>query len=134
MKSLRILSVALALGCVSSLLLAASDHEGHDMAGSAGNTGGGKLVPITEKDSAWLAKAKAEYPTTTCIVSDDKLGEDMGKPADFIYREAGKPDRLISFCCKDCVKDFNKEPQKYLKMLDDAAAAKKGEASGKQPN
>lgn len=70
--------------------------------------------------------AKAEYPTTDCIVSEEKLGGDMGKPVDFIYRAEGRPDRLVTFCCKDCVKDFNKDPEKYLKVLD-GAAAKKGE-------
>ncbi len=94
------------------------------MAGMADESAKGQLVPVTEKDAAWVAQAKAEYPTTACVVSDDKLGGDMGKPADFIYREAGKPDRLIRFCCKDCVKDFNKTPAKYLGMLDQAAAKK----------
>ena len=47
-----------------------------------------------------------------------------GPPRDFIYQEAGKPDRLVRFCCAGCLKDFNKDPEKYLKMIDDAAAAK----------
>lgn len=84
----------------------------------------GELVAVTEKDAAWAEKQRASYPTNICVVSEDKLGEE-GKPADFIYREAGKPDRLISFCCKDCAGDFRKEPAKYLKMLDEAAAKKK---------
>ncbi len=72
------------------------------------------------------AEAKAAYPLTTCVVSGDKLDEDngMGGPVDYLWKEAGKPDRLVRFCCKDCIKDFNKEPAKYLKQLDEAAAAK----------
>jgi hypothetical protein len=90
----------------------------------------GQLVPITGKDAAWAAKAKAEYPVTACVVSGDKLeGGDMGKPVDYIYRQEGKPDRLIRFCCKDCLKDFNNEPAKYLKTLDEAAAKKTQGAS-----
>lgn len=80
-------------------------------------------MAVTEKDAAWVEEQKAHYPTNACIVSEDKLGEE-GKPSDFIYREAGKPDRLISFCCKDCAGDFRKDPAKYLKILDDAAAKK----------
>jgi hypothetical protein len=77
----------------------------------------------------WLAKAKAEYPLTTCVVSGDELKEgSMGGPVDYIHKEAGKPDRLVRFCCKDCVKDFKKNPAKYLKKIDDAAAAKGGHA------
>ena len=120
--SIRSISLALAFAgalAVSSSVLA---HEGHTMGATAAE--GGKLVAVTEKDAAWVAKAKAEYPTNLCVVSDDKLGGDMGKPADYIYRVEGKPDRLVSFCCKDCVKDFNKDPEKYLKSLDHAAAKK----------
>jgi hypothetical protein len=28
----------------------------------------------------------------------------------------------VRFCCKGCVKKFNAEPEKFLKMIDDAAA------------
>jgi hypothetical protein len=91
-----------------------------------------QLIPVTDKtDAAWLAKARADYPLKSCPVSGDKFegGETMGPPREFIYREAGKPDRLVRFCCKGCVKDFNKDPAKYLKIIDDAAAAK-GKAAG----
>lgn len=85
-------------------------------------------MPVDAKtDAAWLAKAKAGYPTEICVVSEDKLGGDMGKPQDFIYREKSKTDRLVRFCCKDCVKDFNEDPGKYLKMLA-TAATKKGQS------
>jgi len=30
----------------------------------------------------------------------------------------------VRFCCKDCIAQFEKDPQKYLKIIDDAAAAK----------
>jgi hypothetical protein len=107
---------------------AAFAHESHKKAQAADHSGHakGQLVPADAKtDAAWLAKAQAGYPTEICVVSEDKLGGDMGKPQDFIYRAEGKPDRLVRFCCKDCVKDCNKDPDQYLKMLD-AAAAKKG--------
>ncbi len=71
------------------------------------------------------AEAKAAYPLKTCVVSDDKLEDNsMGGPVNYFYKEAGKPDRLVIFCCKDCVKDFEKEPAKYLAKIDEAAAAK----------
>jgi YHS domain-containing protein len=58
--------------------------------------------------------AKKPYPLTTCLVSDEKLGE-MGKP--FVYDHKG---REVQFCCKNCKKDFLKDPAKYLKILDEA--------------
>ena len=90
------------------------------------------LLPLTvlvataagSKDAKINAGAKTDYPLATCVVSGDKLGGDMGAPVDYIYKEKGKPDRLVRFCCKDCIGDFEKDPAKYLKKLDDAAAGK----------
>lgn len=84
----------------------------------------GELVKPTEKDAEWFKKAKSEYPLTTCPVSGDKLDGDDMKPVDYIYRQPGKPDRLVIFCCKGCIKDFKKNPDKFLKKID-AAADKK---------
>jgi hypothetical protein len=78
------------------------------------------------KEGFDLAKAQAAYPLDTCVVSGEKLEGDMGGPIDYIHKEAGKPDRLVRFCCKSCVKDFKKDPAKYLKKIDDAAMAKMG--------
>lgn len=61
-------------------------------------------------------KAKA-YPLKTCVVSDEKLGE-MGKPYVFVHEG-----QEIKLCCESCLKDFKKEPAKYLKKM--AAAGQK---------
>jgi YHS domain-containing protein len=66
-----------------------------------------------EKDS------KKPYPLETCVVSGEKLGE-MGKPVVHDYKG-----REVKFCCKDCIKDFNKDPDKYIKKLDEAEAKAK---------
>lgn len=76
------------------------------------------------------AESIAAYPLTTCVVSGDKLEDgDMGPPINFVYKQEGKPDRLVRFCCKGCIKDFKKDPAKYLKMIDDAASQADGSAS-----
>ena len=64
------------------------------------------------------AKKTDTYPLTTCVVSGEELGE-HGDPVVFNYEG-----REVRFCCKDCKKDFLKDPAKYLKMIDDAAAKK----------
>lgn len=73
--------------------------------------------------SGLAAEKKAEklkpYPLKTCIISGDKLGE-MGDP--FVYAYEG---REIKFCCKGCLKDFKKDPAKYLKKIDEEAAKAK---------
>jgi YHS domain-containing protein len=48
---------------------------------------------------------------TTCPVSGEKLGE-MGKPLTFTYK-----DQEVKLCCKGCKKDFDKNPDKYLKLI-----------------
>jgi len=69
--------------------------------------------------------AKAAYPLTTCVVSGDPLvGNGMGEPIDYVYLQPGHPERLVRFCCKDCIADFQKDPAKYLKKIDEATAAK----------
>ncbi len=108
-----------------------SAHE--NSAKTADHLKPGELSPVNAKtDATWLAQARASYPMDRCSVSGDKFdGGDMGKPQDYVYKQAGQPDRLIRFCCKDCVRDFKKHPAKYLKTIDDAAAAKANPASAK---
>ncbi len=51
----------------------------------------------------------------TCVVSDEKLGE-HGKP--YVFTKDGQE---IKLCCKSCLKDFNKDPEKYLKLISQQA-------------
>ena len=90
-----VLLTGLAAGVQS--LRADDEHKGHDH-GDAGKT--------EQKDE----KAKP-YLLEKCIVSDEKLGE-MGKPVTMTYKG-----QEMKFCCKDCVKKFNKDPEKYIKKL-----------------
>jgi hypothetical protein len=125
MKITRSLALVFALAVGGLTTGSAFAHEGHNHA-AVDYTGNGTLVPVNDKtDATWVAKARADYPLTTCPVSGDAFEDgNMGKPQEFIYKEADKPDVFVRFCCKDCVQDFNKEPAKYLKIIDDAAAAK----------
>ena len=81
------------------------------------------LVKAAIADKGWLAKAVADYPLDTCVVTGEKL-TDMGEPLNYIFKQAGQPDRLVRFCCGDCPPKFEKEPAKFLKMIDEATAAK----------
>ena len=64
------------------------------------------------------AKAKP-FPESmkTCMISGETLGE-MGKPYVFVYEG-----QEVKLCCKKCLKDFNKEPAKYIAKINAAAAA-----------
>jgi hypothetical protein len=127
MKYIRFLALTLAAAASFIPVTAVYAHEGHNEA-AAQPVGTGKLVPVNDKtNAAWLTKARADYPLNSCVVSGDKFdGGEMGKQIDFLYQEKGKPNRLVRFCCKDCIKDFKKDPAKYLSAVDDASAAKAG--------
>ena len=80
-------------------------------------------------DAAYIAKQEKAYPLTKCPISDEALGD---KPVKVLYGT-----QLIEFCCKDCVKDFNKEPKVVLaklaalKAAQPAAPAPKGDTGDK---
>ena len=70
----------------------------------------------------WSADSKTEkvarpkpYPLTTCVVSDEKFGGDMGEP--YVFTFAG---REVKLCCKSCKKDFDKNTKKFVKKMEDA--------------
>lgn len=64
-------------------------------------------------------KAKP-YTLKTCVVSGEKFEGSEMKPHEFVYEG-----QTIKLCCKSCLKDFNKEPAKYLKKIEEASPAKK---------
>ena len=78
----------------------------------------------TGPSATWLAQAQSQYPLKTCVVSAEEIGGSMGPGINYVYQQAGQPDRLVRFCCKHCQQDFNQDPAKYLKLIDDAAKAK----------
>lgn len=122
-----LVSVAIFVGTPLLVPQAFADHHETKPAGKVGT-----ISKVTEKDAAWAAKARETYPLEACVVSDEKLGS-MGKPAGYIYRVEGQPDRLVLFCCSGCEDDFMKAPAKHLAKID-AAKASKGKAGGDAKN
>jgi len=75
-------------------------------------------------DATVIAEQLPTYPLQTCVVSGEKLGGEMGKPVNYVHQG-----HLVRFCCKGCIKQFNADPARFLKLIDDAAA--KGAAAPK---
>jgi YHS domain-containing protein len=71
-----------------------------------------------DTNSAASASPKPDK-LATCPVSGEKLGE-MGSPYVFVYQG-----QEVKLCCSGCKKDFDKDPAKYLKKVQDAAVAQK---------
>lgn len=76
----------------------------------------GNLAKI---DAAIIQQQLPGYPLTICPVSGDKLGGDMGEPINKVYQN-----RLVRLCCSDCLKDFAKDPDKFLAKIDAAVIEK----------
>src|SRR5262245_45986991 len=110
---MKILPLALILGAFA---LAACSKSSAPETTAATVPAKGELIAVTAKDADWVAAEKAKYPITVCTVSGDKLGS-MGTPPAYIWREPGKADRLVLFCCSDCPPDFMKEPAKFLAKI-----------------
>ncbi|MEN9575495.1 MAG: hypothetical protein RL514_3350 [Verrucomicrobiota bacterium] len=68
----------------------------------------GCLAPDPQAPGPKAAQPKP-YVLTMCLVSDEKL--DTGDPS-LIYKG-----REIRVCCEGCLKDFQKNPEKYLKLI-----------------
>ncbi|MDD5260913.1 MAG: hypothetical protein PHD76_03600 [Methylacidiphilales bacterium] len=95
-------------------------------------------VPVkaenTPDQKKQIEELKKSYPLDTCVVSGEKLepGE-MGAPVDYLYKQKGadgkETTRLVRFCCPGCIKKFNSDPAKYLKLIDAAGQTKKTAAT-----
>jgi len=77
------------------------------------------LAPVASLAADKKADKPKPYPLKTCVVSDEKLGE-MGDAYVFTYEG-----REIKLCCKSCLKDFKKDPAKYMKKIEAAEAKAK---------
>ena len=55
------------------------------------------------------ATASKPYPLKTCIVTGESLGK---SPVTRVVNG-----QAVKFCCSDCIKDFDANPQKYLTKL-----------------
>lgn len=63
------------------------------------------------------------YPLTVCVVSGEKLGA-MGDP--YVFTHQG---RQIKLCCKGCLAQFNKDPNSYIKKIEQAEKANKTDST-----
>jgi len=72
------------------------------------------VAPLSSRAADAKKSDAKPYKLDKCIVSDEKLGE-MGKP--FVMEYKGQE---IKFCCKSCKKDFDKNPEKFIKKMHEA--------------
>jgi len=71
----------------------------------------GKAEGKTEVPATQPATKPGPIVNKKCPVGDEDV-DPKGKTV--VYK--GK---TIGFCCEDCIKDFNKDPEKYVKKLEE---------------
>lgn len=71
-------------------------------------------------DKAVVEQQGKDYALKTCPVSKEAFGGDMGEPVDLVI--AG---RLVRLCCKACKKDVEKDPAKFVAIVDAAQRGNK---------
>lgn len=64
--------------------------------------------------AAVIADQAPRYPSQACAVSGEPLGS-MGDPIDYVDGT-----KLVRFCCKGCVRGYEKDPAKYMAAVDQA--------------
>lgn len=67
------------------------------------------IMAKTPEEKAKARALAASYPLKVCFISHDKLDD----PVDALYG-----DRLLRFCCKGCLRSFNRNPSKFLPKFD----------------
>lgn len=65
---------------------------------------------LAEIDKAVIEKQGPGYTSKTCVVSGKELSANA---VNYVVAN-----QLVKFCCNDCVKEFEKDPSKYLSMVD----------------
>ena len=72
---------------------------------------------LAKVDKALIDAQRPSYRLKKCVVSDEALEGDPSMVAvDYLYGT-----QLVRFCCKSCIRTFEKDPAAYMKKL---AAAK----------
>lgn len=66
---------------------------------------------LSKLDEAVVKAQKDDYPLDKCVVTEQKLGS-MGEPVNDVVGT-----QLVRFCCKSCIKTFEKNPARYLVMI-----------------
>jgi YHS domain-containing protein len=105
------IKISMALAIVGFLSTGyAFAHEGHDH------------EAVQAKQNTAVSKSKAVEvgnklcPVTGNPVNDGKMGETVK------YEYKG---RVYNLCCQMCVKDFKKNPKKYMKVAEDEVKGSK---------
>lgn len=100
---------------VIGLLLLGCAQKTEQQAAPASESKAAPQTAQTSQPAKATADAAKAYPVNWCVVSGETLGQ-MGDPVVYDYKG-----RTIKFCCKNCIKIFEKAPDRFMARLDSAA-------------
>ena len=110
MKNLKCISAVFLVAAAGSIFLSVRAAD-TNTAGSASSNSAASAKPTP-------------YPLDHCVVSGEKFGGDMVPPIVFVYSNSAV-NQEIKFCCPMCKPQFLKDPDKYMKVIQDAEAKAK---------
>ncbi len=111
------MKIKFAFTLTTALLVLVCNAWAEDTATPATSATAASAVSSEESAKETAVAAAARYPLEKCIVTGEKLGE-MGDPVVKNY-----DGREVKFCCKMCVKGFEKDQAKWMKKLDEELIA-----------
>ena|SRR3989338_944998 len=108
-----LLMVSMIFGDVSFSALAEMEHD-HSHGASAEQQAASEEFKVIQSDEEAEALGLEEAGNRLCPVSDGKIDFEnpKHKPARLAYK--GK---IYNFCCDMCIKDFKKDPDKFVKKI-----------------
>jgi len=129
LAAIAALSLALA-ACSSGADAPHHDHSGHQHGAAmpeqhhGPEAGGAAMGGMTHESASHAVRMKkiapsAAYPLSTCVVSGERLGGDMGEA--IAYEVEGQE---VQFCCEGCVDEFKESPAKFLAKVREAGGRK----------
>jgi hypothetical protein len=107
--------IAGAIALVIGLLLWGCGQKTEQQAAPASQSKTAAQTAQSAQPAQTTPDAAKVYPINWCVVSGEELGQ-MGDPVVYDYKG-----RTIKFCCKNCVKIFEKAPDRFMARLDSAA-------------
>ncbi|MDP3041530.1 MAG: YHS domain-containing protein [Candidatus Omnitrophota bacterium] len=115
-KIFIVLSVAVFFLGITKLSFAmmCGDHSGRQQMAQAHTE---HEPGITEAGKAAVSKEAVNAGNKICPVSGEKIDEKIK----VIYEYSGK---VYNLCCASCIEEFKKDPQKYIKKVEQELQAK----------
>ena len=100
----------------------AHEHEGRTIyfccAGCIGRFEANAEEMLKKLDRKIIEQQQETYPLDVCVVSDEKLGS-HGTIVHVVH-----DNRLVRLCCQGCLADFERNPDRFIKKLEEAEPAK----------